>query len=333
MIDNTKVIPIFMNPFNEISIYFIPLRKVDFLFSVRRGFLKNKMQKLVKFQLATWVLLLGVSLASLNAETDGIQNDPSYSCDLSTCSESIEECPCEECCKKGNIFAIGPEFSYLKRKRAGGTRQHGFIYGVRASYDRLKRYHFYLGGTVDYSQGTLNGKSGNGNKLKSDWSEALIEGNLGYTLQYKYFPFWSLTPFVGYGYFRETNKFKNPTPLHLKFITQFPYVSYGFLSSLNITSFLNLGLNVRFRSPWNARCTIKDDPEFDTTKLLVGEVFQYRVEIPLAYCRPLLWNMVEFGIVPFYEYRCYEGRENFPFDFFKTAVRLYGANLQLIFRF
>lgn len=279
--------------------------------------------------------LLGFFLCTqtLSAELAECQEQEIIPADFEADLECECECECEKCCTNGNILTIGPEFSYLKRKRKGGTEQSGMIYGVRATYDRLKRYGYYLGAQAYYGTGIITGHNSIGSKLKSQWTDAQIEGNVGYTFQYKYFPFVSLTPFIGGGYFHETNKFKSPSPLPLKFITTFPYLSYGFLSKLNVTSFLSIGLNGRFRSIWEAKCRVKDDPDFEKIKLQVGHSFHYRIEIPFVYCRPLLWNLIELGAVPFFELRSYGGRENFPFDFFKTTVRLYGVNVQIIFRF
>jgi hypothetical protein len=247
------------------------------------------------------------------------------------CYDETEECSPKKF--RGHIFAIGPEFSYLKRKREGGTRQHGMIYGVRASYDHIKRYKFYWGGQAYYGTGTLHGKTSMGSKLKSQWVDELIEGNLGYTFEYKECPHYSFTPFAGGGYFRESNKFKDPSPLPLKFITEFPYLSYGFFSSIRPYECLSIGLNARIRTMWDARCTVKDDPDFEKIKLIVGDRTHYRIELPIDYIKPIIFNTLEIGIVPFYEARFYGGKENFPFDFYETSVRLYGVNLQIIYRY
>lgn len=39
------------------------------------------------------------------------------------------------------------------------------------------------------------------------------------------------------------------------------------------------------------------------------------------------------GLVPFYEYRFYGHRANFPFDFLETKLKLYGATLKLHYLF
>lgn len=259
-----------------------------------------------------------------------------YPCNDAYC-EYLEETSCDYCPEtflcKANTLAIQPELAYLTRKREGGTRQTGYLGGVRVNYDRIKRYKFYLGLQGCFSSGTIKGHTGTHSKIKSRWTDELIEGNVGYTFQYKYFPHFSLTPFIGGGYYRETNKFVSPTPLHLKFITEFPYLSYGFLSSVCFNNCLSIGLNARFKTPWEINCHVKNDPDFDKFKLLVGEKLQYRIELPITYCRPILCNFLELGLIPFYELRAYGGRENHPFDFFETKITLIGFNIQLIWRF
>ena len=54
-----------------------------------------------------------------------------------------------------NKFFLGPEIYYVRRERAGGTRQSGGIYGVKAGYERIKRKCFYLGAEVLYGTGHL----------------------------------------------------------------------------------------------------------------------------------------------------------------------------------
>lgn len=249
------------------------------------------------------------------------------------------DCECDEddpaliSLNKANVIAIAPEFSWLKRKREGGTSQDGPLYGIRVQYDHIKRYKFYWGVQGYYASGSVDGHTGNDSKIKSRWTDEMIEGNFGYTFQYKYCPHYSFTPFVGAGYFRETNKFGDPSPIHLKFITQLPYISYGFLSSITFRNCFSIGVNARFRTPWEVKCHVKDDPDFDTIKLNVGEELQYRIELPLYYRQALFCSFFELGLVPFYEKRAYGGRENYPFNFFETHVTLYGFNIQLLIRF
>lgn len=230
-------------------------------------------------------------------------------------------------------FSIGPEIYRVKRDRAGGAKQRGNSAGVRAIYNNIKRYHIYLGAQLFYGTGILRGHAGNEDKIRSRYTEKQIEGNLGYTFQAKCFPHVSFTPFAGYGYFRDVNNFSPPSPLPVKFTTQFRYISFGFLSSVYALPCMTIGINARFKWPWQTRCKVTDDPDFNTIRQIVNDQLHYRIELPIIYFGCFLRDHFEFSVIPFFEKRIYGARENFPFDFFKTTFTLYGANLQVIYRF
>ncbi len=238
-----------------------------------------------------------------------------------------------------NILAIGPEFYHLERTRSGGSFQHGEIIGVRANYDHIKRYKFYWGVQGLYAYGILNGegaKRKDGSKrakLRSQWTDEMIEGNLGYTFQCKNSPYFSFTPYAGYGYFREVNKFISPSPLHVKFATVFDYFTCGFLSSAVVAPGWKVGLNARYREPYDLKCKISDDPEIDDWNQRIGPSFQYRIELPIVY-NPYFecWSF-EFQIMPFYEQRNYGEWKNYPCDYPETKIEIYGFNLQVLYLF
>lgn len=249
---------------------------------------------------------------------------------------------CEEmqlCCReahfhsKGHILSLAPEFYHVKRTRTGGTHQNGNPIGIRAKYDHIKRYNIYWGIQGFYGKGTLTGRNGIDDKIKSRWTDEQIEGYLGYTFQTKCFPNPSFTPYFGYGYMRETNKFVSPSPLPLKFTINFGYFAYGFLSEISVFECLRVGANLRFKTPYDPHCKISEDPDFEDMNTLVGTRLQTRVELPITYRSECIWENLELGVIPFYEFRHYGGRENHPFDFFKTKIQIYGADIQLSYRF
>jgi hypothetical protein len=250
------------------------------------------------------------------------------------CQEYIQEtCPEEKPMFHGHILSLGPEWYYINRTKKGGTTQHGSCIGVRANYDHIKRYKIYYGGQAFYGTGTLDGHTGSDLKLRSRLTEAQVEGSLGYTFQAKWcFQPW-ITPIIGYGYFYDKNDFKKPSPLTVTYTLQYSYVPFGFLSGLMLNPSTSLGLNVRVRYPIEPKCRISNDPEFDDTKMHVDEELGFRIELPLVYktnqfCRSLL-----VGILPFFDFRHYGGRANYPFDFIDTKLRIYGANVQIMYQF
>lgn len=248
------------------------------------------------------------------------------------CSETNTEMGTADLSPLPHILSLGPEAYHVQRTRVGGTKQQGWLYGLRINYDYIKRYHIYWGLDAHWAKGTLNGHNGGRAILKSSFSDAQIEGRLGYTFQAKCLYQPSLTPFLGYGYFKDCNDFRTPSPLPVKFTTTYRYISYGFLASIAPTELLNLGLNFKSWSMIHARVKVHDDPEEENVSMLIGERFNYRIELPVVYRFCSCNQHLEIGISPFYELRHYGERENFPFDFLDTKFRLWGCTLQLSYR-
>lgn len=255
-------------------------------------------------------------------------------------AEECEECqPSEECCDEypamfhGNVLSVGPEYYYVKRTRKGGTKQNGSCVGVRANYDYIKRYNFYIGAQGFWGTGTLDGHTGSRAKLRSRLTDWQVEGSIGYTFQAKCWRKPWITPIVGYGYFHEENNFTKPSPLPIKYTTKFSYIPFGFLSGIMLTSALSVGLNVRIRYPWDPQCHISDDPDFEDRKQLINHELSYRVEVPFVYKTQFFCNSLLVGLMPFFDDRHYGGRENYPFDFLETHLKSYGFNIQLMYQF
>jgi hypothetical protein len=236
---------------------------------------------------------------------------------------------CEDEYPFRNQFSIGPEGYHVKRNREGGTWQNGWLGGLRGNYDHIKRCRLYWGIEGSYASGTLDGRTGSGIKIRSTFTDELIEGRLGYTFQSKGFPYIRISPYGGYGYFRETNKFKNPSPLHVKFTTQFNYIAFGFLSQATLSPSFAAGFNLKMKYPWHPKCLTSNDPDFSKHTQLIQENVIWRVELPLTYRN---CTRFQYLISPFYENRTYGGRENYPFDFFRTRYEIYGVIFQLIYQ-
>ena len=247
---------------------------------------------------------------------------------------AFDECECE-CLKFLPLYkaSIGPEVYHIKRTREGGASQSGTAVGVRGSFERIGRYKWYFGLEGLYGSGTINGHSGNGVKLKSKLTDRMVEGRAGYTFQSKDGWLPSFTPFVGYGYCEELNHYKSPSPLLVNFKNHSSYVSFGFLSSVMVFQELTVGFNLKARSLVDPECIVKNDPVFDRMKMHIDDEIQYRLELPIYYDFFADCGTFELGLVPFYEFRHYGGRENYPFDFLDTKLKIYGLNFQLTYRF
>lgn len=236
---------------------------------------------------------------------------------------------------------IGPEIYYINRLKEGGSKQGGTAYGVRIGYDRVKRYKLYWGIDALWAQGTLNGNrkretaqgSFQKDHLKSVFTDINAEGRIGYTFQSKHWRCASFTPYTGYGYFWENNCYKHPSPLHIHFKNNFSYIPAGFLSQIFITPCWSAGLNFKLRYILEGEQKTENDPEFGKLTQHYQEKLQYRTEIPVNYY--FCWgnHPLEISLVPFFEYRPYGHRANFPFDFLEIKLKIYGATLKFHYLF
>jgi hypothetical protein len=236
---------------------------------------------------------------------------------------------------------IGPEIYYVNREKEGGAKQGGTLYGVRIGYDRVKRYKFYWGIDGLWAKGVLEGHrkrealQGETLKdhLKSDFTDINVEARLGYTFQSKSWRCASLTPFGGLGYFWEKNHYKHHSPLHVQFKNNFTYIVGGFLSQVFILPTWSAGFNFKVRYLLEAEQKVEGDPEYGNLTQHYEERLQYRAEVPVThfYC----WGgcPLAVSLVPFFEYRAYGHRANFPFDFLEVKLKLYGATLKFHYLF
>jgi hypothetical protein len=242
----------------------------------------------------------------------------------------------EDCCNqelfRHQAFA-GPEIYYIKRTREGGANQNGYLYGARLGYDYIRRYAFYIGFDGLYAQGFLKGCSGEGDRIKSELTDANIEGRIGYTFQSKACHYFSFTPFVGIGYFWEFNDYQHPSPIQAYFKNTFYYVPVGFLSRVFFNPQLSVGLNFKARILVDGKVKVTHDEEAENSTQRYKEDWQYRIDVPLTYYFCWLNQDVAVSLVPFYEYRHYGHRVNFPFDFLDTKFRIYGGTLKLFYLF
>lgn len=229
------------------------------------------------------------------------------------------------------FITAGPEIYHFIRNREGGTHQSGRIDGVRFGIDRIKSYGLYVG--LDYllADGGLEGKTATGLALKSTLTDEIFEARLGFTLQQKAKGCPLFIPFGGWGHFKEINDFHQPSPLLCKFTDTFNYLTVGFLSGINFTPLLSMGINFKLKFMQDAKSKVSNDPKYGDVTLKIKEEIHARVDIPIAYapCRSAMGILLS----PFFEFRHFGGREGFPFNFRDTKFYLYGARFALIYRF
>lgn len=228
---------------------------------------------------------------------------------------------------------IGPEFTYLKRIRKGGTVQRGTLYGLRGAYDHTGRYLIYWGLEGAYSAGRLNGKTGNSKTIRSHFSEVNLEGRIGYTLQSKNPTFVSITPFIGVGYLDEKNHYCSPSPVKVHFDNDFFYGAAGCRLHWNLTPRFEFGLNMTARWGLNGRVKVSHDPEYSRTTIKYTQKMQGRISLPLTYKTIYAGLEIEWGINPFFDYRHYGRKAAVPFDFIDTRLKSWGGDFSYICRF
>jgi hypothetical protein len=251
--------------------------------------------------------------------------------DVNYTQEYIEECvECPDSFLNRRQFFLGPEIYSAHRSNESGTKQNGCAYGVRLGFDRLKRCRWYIGADVFYANGELKGKTSSHDRLRSDLTDASVEGRFGYTFQRKQGYQIAVTPYVGYGYFTERNDYRHPSPSSLHFKTHYEYVSTGFLFAGHFLPQLEAGVNFRVKYMLEPKCRRSHDPLFRSVDLGIENRFQYRVELPVTY----RWIDQTFliGIIPFWELRQYGRLANYPFNWLETKFNIYGATFELIYR-
>lgn len=220
-------------------------------------------------------------------------------------------------------FYAGPEVYKVVRWRDGGTKQCGRSDGVRIGVDRICNRGLYLGADAFYSQGLLKGHTGRGARLRSELTDTIVEGRIGYTIAQATPRLHTMTFFAGYGYFYETNDFTPPSRLPVKFTNTFKYPVVGFLAGFNFTPMVSIGLNFKMKFMQDGQTKVSEDPLFPDVTLMMNDETQYRLEVPLSFFQ--CWRRCFVALIPFYEHRHFGGREGFPFDFIDTKFSLTGA--------
>lgn len=247
---------------------------------------------------------------------------------------------CEARCKCENgsqVITLGPEGYWAKRMRQGGTKQSGWLTGANLSYQRLKRCCFYLALDGYWAQGILRGKSGGGMPLKSQLTDRQVEGRLGYTWQMKRGIQLSATPFVGYGYFWESNKFSEPTPHSLHYLDSYRYYTLGLVSGARFSPRFDCYASVQAKFMVNGSSYVSNDADEDgsipPSTLQMEDEVQWRGDIAFNYCLLRHSKKLWLSLAPFYEYRHYGGHMGYPYDFIETEYQIWGGELALQLRF
>lgn len=244
-------------------------------------------------------------------------------CSLISFNIAWADCVEDDCCtfRGNNQLYIGPEAYYVRRVKNGGSKQNGWAGGLKLGYDRIKPFGWYWGFEAYYAFGRLNGHASSGDRIKSNYYDAQVEGRIGFTFAQQTGHQHSITPYAGGGYLWETNNFIHPSPLHIHTNIKGPYVCGGFLSQMTLCNQYDIGINFEAKYILDAKNFVSHDPDYSDSEAIIKNKMQYKIEIPLQY-HYYSWNL---GIVPYYEYRHYGGQAGFPFDFVETKSKIWGA--------
>lgn len=227
-------------------------------------------------------------------------------------------------------FNVGPEAYYLHRSKEGKSKQKGWLYGVRGTYERLRcEGGFYWAVDGGWAKGDLKGHTKSGKTLKSTLSDWQVEGRLGYAFSLNRFPSLQFIPYGGYGYLQSKNTFKKPA-IPCTYRESFDYGALGVYVWWRASYCLKAGIH--FKEAWmnTAKCKVSNDPDYDHLTLHIGNKNQYEVELPVIYQVCCKGKNITFLIAPFFRYRHLGFQENYPFDHFDTQFRLYGIKTQLL---
>lgn len=224
-------------------------------------------------------------------------------------------------------ISFGPESYYIKRIKAGGTWQSGVLGGGYGGYERIKPNAFYFGAFGMIANGRISGYSAHGDRLISNFTDEEVEVRLGYNIKDRSRYTSIFTPFIGLGYLEQINSYLAPSPLLLQFNDIIKYFSFGFLTDIKISKRFSLGLNIILKWVLDGKCEVTHDPDEDDNQLIMENEMQYVLELPITYQLSRHKRVFTLSATPFFQFRHYGGRENYPYDFIDTRFRVYGLRV------
>lgn len=216
------------------------------------------------------------------------------------------------------------ETGRFKRKREGGVEQSGTLFGYGAEYERLKEIGFYIFARANEDKGTLKGSTEKSVDLKSRFCSEEYLGRLGFSFGLCQ---WTFVPFIGGGYYTSTNRFVDPSPLHVSMQIHFPYALAGLKVEWKRSETIHYFTSLTIKRPYEPKCRIQDDPEFFTTHQMIKEKLQAEFELGGRYN----WSCTLLSLAVdgsfFYRYNRFGSRENYPFNFLDTKYTYLGFKL------
>jgi hypothetical protein len=232
-----------------------------------------------------------------------------------------------------DVLDIGPQVFFLRRIRKGGTRQDGRLQGVYISYDYLKKQSIYFGGSWEKSTGDIEGQTGRGAPLKSEMTDNLYEGRIGYTFQHPSVLHTFFVPLIGYGYFDESNSYINPSPINITYYNSYQYVLAGFLTGADLNNYVGFWINFKIRFMINGQAKVEDKSMAQNIELKMNNELSFRLDTPIIFSPPYIGYFLKISAAPFYEYRHYGGRKGYPYNYYDTKMNSIGGRVSAMLRF
>lgn len=223
----------------------------------------------------------------------------------------------------------GPEVYHVTRIRGKGVEQRGLLVGEHSGFEHIVPHTVYLGLDGYYATGTLRGHNSINLDMDSTLREAEVEGRAGFTVHTRYCPFLLLAPYLGYGHFYSKNHILPPYPLPVTLHDDFSYLSAGFKTRIILSQGFTIGIDFKIKVPFQTNSKVTGYPDQPDTILHMGEEEQYEAELPIQF--DFCWGGWPLGLelVPFYRYRHFGGREDFPFNFVETRFHILGVRATL----
>lgn len=230
-------------------------------------------------------------------------------------------------CAVTHSVGFGPTVYHYDRERDGNTHQSGTLVGIEGDYRGGCSWGLSWEVRAWEAWGDLHGKNGAGDPLKSQMDDREIWGTLGYSLGYCFNKGrLVVTPFAGYGDYRGKNKFRSPSPLEVTFKDRFDLIIAGGRVEWQDCSWGDWGFEGMAKWMVEGKRRIEGDPLIGDLEQIMGNATHWEWSL---YCRmrPFRWFPTLFGRL-FWRNRVYGEQINYPFDFRRSEISIYGVSIR-----
>ena len=230
---------------------------------------------------------------------------------------------------------IDQELYHMRRSKSG-SRQTGYLFGQGICYRNIRPRAIYWAGDIFFGRGTLRGSTRFGSPLKSKKQDLTVEGRVGYNFHWTLkYPF-SFVLFGGGGNFSGKNNFVTSPGGAIHINNSYKYIVLGMHTRCYLTEVFSFGVDYKVQCMMDGKSKITNDPTYGRVDLMIEGQTGHTLELPVHWHLSKNKNKnlnMDLALTPYYQFRHYGGRENFPFDFVDTKYYLHGIKLTLSFLF